>query len=186
MLELDTFARTLTLRHLDEEDSAVQRPAAVTVDIKNAFPALARPAIGHAASVAGLPHAVRPLIKPTQMHCEVSLPGDPSRTRAFVAERGVTQGCPLSAILFIVSAESMLCCLEQTVTTLELPLSCADDLAVLLTQLEGLRSLCGPFKAWARASAPVVAHQNDGDSVVPRRPAGTESRAHTSVHQRIG
>lgn len=42
---------------LDGEDYEVQRPEAVTVDIKNAFPALARPAIAHAATVAGLPPA---------------------------------------------------------------------------------------------------------------------------------
>lgn len=49
-------------------------------------------------------------------------------------------------------------CVAWNRPTLELALSYAGDLAVLLTQLEGLRSLCGPIKAWARATLLQLSH----------------------------
>lgn len=132
LLDFDSHARELCLRSMDPDDVDVDNPVAITHDTRAAVPSMIRAAPRHAARRAGLPTEVQTLIRATQYHCSVYVPGGTSCCADVTAQRGVTQGCPLSAALFVLSTEPVLNCFEATVHGHHMTLAYADDIAILV------------------------------------------------------
>lgn len=65
---------------------------------------------------------------------------------------GAPQGCPLSAILFVLTAHPLLAMLRSTIPEMDAHMAYADDLAAVLACKEALTRLPPVFAAWHKAS----------------------------------
>lgn len=72
--------------------------------------------------------------------------------RPFAPGAGVHQGCPLSAVLFVLTAHPLLALIRNTIPELEAHMAYADDLAAVLACNEALARRPPVFDAWHKAS----------------------------------
>lgn len=158
-VELDAAARALTVQHSDDPSEKLHAPFMISFDIAAAFPSIDRRAVPRALRSAGAPQAMLNICRGNHSaRIGVLFPGGDITRPAFEATAGVTQGCPLSPILYTIAAEALLNMLERTVGDLESSQAFADDVAVLVRHLRGLAKLVSPFRAWRRATGLKLQH----------------------------
>lgn len=158
-VELDATARRLTVQHEDDPTGLVHAPSMISFDVAAAFLSIDRGAVMAALQRAGASSATLRIVAATLHMVGVFFPGGDTTSPAFEATAGVTQGCPLSPIVFTIAAEALLNMLEQAVLDLGGAHAFADDIAVLIKHLDWLAKLAAPFAAWRRATGLELQHK---------------------------
>lgn len=140
-----------------------------------AFPSVSRETIASALDFHELPTGTRHIIRATHSRTKVSMQGATDTGRPFAPGAGVPQGCPLSALLFVLTAHPLLAMLRRTIPELEAHMAYADDLAAL-TSKEALARLPSVSDAWHKALGMELNHHKA--TIIPlERPATGEADA---------
>lgn len=129
-------------------------PLLWALDIRAAFPALARPFMKESLRVSGLPVEVRRFSLATWCRNEAAIVTAPPEAAPICIAAGVTQGCPLSSTLFVLSFESLLELLSRVARGVGLVKAFADDVGAISSLLAALRTIPQALEVVRRASGP--------------------------------
>lgn len=140
ILAIDTASRCATWQHAGRD------PPLVAFDVAAAFPSVSRETIASAMEFHVLPQATRNVIRATHTRTKVWMQGATDADRPFAPGAGVPQGCPLSAVLFALTAHPLLGLLRKTIPELDCRMAYADDLAAAFACKEALIRLPTPIR----------------------------------------
>lgn len=132
-------------------------PLLWTLDIMAAFPSQARPYISGALRATSLPREARVFAKATWRANAARIVGAPASTPPVRIASGVTQGCPLSSTLFLVSFEPLLELLSWGVDAIQ---AFADDVGAVSSTTAALVSVPRAMDIMQKASALAPAPSN--------------------------
>lgn len=132
-------------------------PLLVAFDVAAAFPSMSREAIATAMDFHSPPQSTRNVVRATHSRTKVWLQGATDSERPFTPGAGVPHGCPLSAILFVLTAHP-LGLLKRSIPELECHMAYPDDLAAVLVCKETLLRLPPIFNAWHQATGMRLNH----------------------------
>lgn len=137
ILEVDERARELTMRSQCEDDAHIDDPVLLAVDTSAAFPSLARPAINPAISASNMPTGAQHLARATMTGAPFRMAGFDTRQPRVPTTRGVTQGCPLAASLYVLTTEPIAKVMHSTIDAVDAAFVYAGDQALLLYSVDG-------------------------------------------------
>lgn len=128
--ELDAAGRIAALQTERDLSNPERLPLLWALDIRAAFPTLARPFMRAAMRSSGLPKEVRRFAVAMWRRKEAAIVTAPAGAAPVRIAAGVTQGCPLSSTLFVLSFESLLE-LSQAARGVDLIKAFADDVGAI-------------------------------------------------------
>lgn len=111
------------------------------MDTKEAFPKIVRQATRAAIAHSGIPTPLQPAVLATLSQCGVLVAGDRRARPAFFEHSGVSQRCPLSSTLFVITVEPLHNMVEATVPCVTLLMAYADDIGMILNSARRLGDL---------------------------------------------
>lgn len=149
--ELDAAARVAALEAETSEDPEFV-PLLWALDIRDAFPTLARPFMKESLKVSGLPVEVRRFSLATWRHNEAAIVTAPPEAATICIVAGVTQGCPPSSTLFVLSFDALLELLSTTARGVRLVKAFADDVGAISASVAALTSIPRALAVMRKAS----------------------------------
>lgn len=99
VIQVDAEARRAAIDTHNDDD-----PILIAFDIAAAVPSISRECINEALELHDIPTGVRNFVRATHARTRIWLQGAATHEKHFTPGSGVSQGCPLSALLFIITA----------------------------------------------------------------------------------
>lgn len=121
ILRIDMASRCATWRHAGHD------PLLIAFDVAAAFPSVSRETVATAHDFHELQTSTRRIVRATHSQTRVCLQGATDTGQPFAPGAGVPQGCPLSAVLFVLTAHPLLGMLRRTSPELEAHMAYAHD-----------------------------------------------------------